>query len=869
MIFDWRLGVFTLVFTTGLVLGAIPPDVRLSFARPGDFFIAGLFPFHYSGHAPCDSALSAWAVELSQTMVFAVESINRRPDLLPNVTLGFEIRDDCYSESMTLYTILSLLGSNGRLMDLDVPGDFRPGIRYENSTFLGAIGPVSSSNSILAGMTGSLFQMPVISYLATSDELSDKNRFPYFLRSTPPDMLNALAVIDILLRFGWDYVALIYSLDSYGIRGAQEVQKLAEKAGICLAFSSPISHAPSDAEIEEVVQKLKTYRSATVVVVFAASGAPYTILDEFHNQVPGSNLTFIGSAAFESVYRLKKISLSENTLGGIFVPLHYRDIDGFEQYFLSIGDDESDQPVSRWFQEFQMEWLAGRNCSRLSACPPATNNDEIFVMNAVNIFAHALHEVLTSVCHGNLTCTSEIVSAGERFLPYLLHVEFLGADGPFRFENNGEPAGRYTLKNVQMTTGGVIHTVQVGVWDSLKSEGRLSVDDDAVIWAGHTKVPPRSTCRELCQPGYIEVPLEQKCCWGCRQCPINAITENGDCVTCERTHWPNQDRTQCDPITPKAISWGSPPAVAVLVLSGTGVALSSLVAAGMYYYRSHPLIKATSRELSAIQIGGLFLAFATTVVTLARPSEVACHCMVTMISLCYTVMFSATLLKVNRIFRIFKASKKSTKRPSWTSPRTQVTIASILIFIQFDLPNQVLISIISIALNSTKPELLFQVPAQNHIELYCLFGYEAIASLLYNLVLVLVCCFYALRARKVPSNYNESKFIAANVYSTLVFSVAALPVYATATTTSQRVVTLCVVVLLNAYGTIFMAFLPKLYAVRFVGDIEVTREGTGASTRGTSLSTSRSIRVHPSELSIDTTGTASKLPSVAGSSNVK
>ncbi|XP_022109280.1 metabotropic glutamate receptor 8-like [Acanthaster planci] len=520
-------GILGTVLTITLVVGSIPPDVYYSYAQPGDFFIAGLFPFHIynPGSAPCDSALSAWAVELSQTMVYALEGINRRSDLLPNVTLGFEIRDDCYSESMTLFTTLSLLASNGRLIDLDALGQFRPSNRHENSTFLGAIGPVSSSNSIMAGMTGSLFRVPIISYLATSDELSNKNRFPYFLRSTPPDMLNAQAIIDILQWFGWDYVALIYSLDSYGIRGAQEVQKLTEKNGICLAFSSPISNNPSEEEIEEVVQKLRTYRYATVVVVFAASGAPYAILDEFHNQLPDSNLTFIGSAAFESVYRLKKISLSENTVGGIFVPLLYRDIDGFEQYFRSIGA-EPDVHVSKWFHEFQTAWLAERNCTQFSECPPLTNNDEIFVMNAVNIFAHALHEVLTSVCQENLTCTSEIVSVGERFLPYLLQVDFVGADGPFRFENNGEPTGRYTLKNVQMTDEGKIHTVQVGIWDSLKSEERLTVEEDDVIWAGKKQMPPRSTCRQQCRPGYIEVPLEQKCCWGCRQCPVNAITKN-------------------------------------------------------------------------------------------------------------------------------------------------------------------------------------------------------------------------------------------------------------------------------------------------------------------------------------------------------
>ncbi len=104
----------------------------------------------------------------------------------------------------------------------------------------------------------------------------------------------------------------------------------------------------------------------------------------------------------------------------------------------------------------------------------------------------------------------------------------------------------------------------------------------------------------------------------------------------------------------------------------------------------------------------------------------------------------------------------------------------------------------------------------NYLELYCAFGYEFLVPCTYNLALIVACCFYAFKTRQVPDNYNESKFIAVSVYSTLVVCLAALPVYFTAVAALQKVATLCAALLLNVYLTLVCLYLPKLYAVRFL-----------------------------------------------------
>ena len=113
-------------------------------------------------------------------------------------------------------------------------------------------------------------------------------------------------------------------------------------------------------------------------------------------------------------------------------------------------------------------------------------------------------------------------------------------------------------------------------------------------------------------------------------------------------------------------------------------------------------------------------------------------------------------------------------------------------------------------------------------------------SACYNIVLILTCCVYAFKARKVPDNYNESRFIAISVYSTVIVCLAAIPVYSTAVDVAQKVATLSVVLLFNTYLTLVCLYLPKLYAIRFhVDEGRNENFATGAAGTGVGLNSNR------------------------------
>ncbi|XP_069466630.1 taste receptor type 1 member 1 [Ambystoma mexicanum] len=88
------------------------------FRRPGDYIIAGAFPIHrgktVSKSKPeidiCQSVstFDDHGFHLFQAMTFAIEEVNNSSDLLPNVTLGYEIFDTC-SESASVFATLKIL----------------------------------------------------------------------------------------------------------------------------------------------------------------------------------------------------------------------------------------------------------------------------------------------------------------------------------------------------------------------------------------------------------------------------------------------------------------------------------------------------------------------------------------------------------------------------------------------------------------------------------------------------------------------------------------------------------------------------------------------------------------------------------------
>ncbi|KAF0029971.1 hypothetical protein F2P81_016702, partial [Scophthalmus maximus] len=198
----------------------------------------------------------------AQTMAFAIHEINRNSNLLPNVTLGYSLYDNCRTLGIGFRAALSLASGKEDQVTLHEPCVGTPPV-------LGIVGDSSSTRCIAISTVLGLYRVPMVSYFATCSCLSDRQKFPSFFRTIPSDAFQVRAMIQILKRFGWTWAGLLISDDDYGVHAARSFHSdLAPSGGGCLAYTEILPWGDNPDELRRIVNVMKK-STARVVIVFA------------------------------------------------------------------------------------------------------------------------------------------------------------------------------------------------------------------------------------------------------------------------------------------------------------------------------------------------------------------------------------------------------------------------------------------------------------------------------------------------------------------------------------------------------------------------------------------------------------------------
>lgn len=182
------------------------------------------------------------------------------------------------------------------------------------------------------------------------------------------------------------------------------------------------------------------------------------------------------------------------------------------------------------------------------------------------------------------------------------------------------------------------------------------------------------------------------------------------------------------------------------------------------------MIRATGRELAYVQLAGCLVCYSCAFILIARPSIFTCSLQRILIGLGFAMMYASLLTKTNRIARIFDAAKRTTKRPVYISPRSQLAISGSLIALQ--------LSLSAIWFGFDSPDTRIDEIRPGYLVLRCAMKDKSfLISLAYNMILIIVCTAYAVKTRQIPENFNESKFIGFTMYTTCIIWLAFLPMY--------------------------------------------------------------------------------------------
>ncbi|KAF5895983.1 extracellular calcium-sensing receptor-like, partial [Clarias magur] len=221
-------------------------------------------------------------------MEFTIHEINNRSDLLPGITLGYQIHDSCSTVARAIK--VAFQHANGLEPDFNSTDSCS---NLASAAVTAVIGDSASTQSISIARVLGLFGIPLVSHYSTCSCLSDKHQYPAFFRTIPSDQHQAAALARMVKHFGWTWIGAVRSDTDYGNYGMASFLKAAQGEGICVEYSESFYRTQPRSKLERVANVIRT-STARVIIAFMASGDIRLLLEELSRQ-PLPPLQWIGS----------------------------------------------------------------------------------------------------------------------------------------------------------------------------------------------------------------------------------------------------------------------------------------------------------------------------------------------------------------------------------------------------------------------------------------------------------------------------------------------------------------------------------------------------------------------------------------------
>ncbi|XP_067275979.1 extracellular calcium-sensing receptor-like [Pseudorasbora parva] len=813
-----------------------------TFYHGGDVVLGGLFPLHFSPISSVSSFrtkpnstkykfFTPRALRWMQTMIFAVREINQRQDFLPNLSLGYHIRDS--GDDIPVSVKRSLLLVNGQ-PERDSGQSCKDTLKQPSPVI---VGEASSGISMAVLRSLSSFKIPIVSYFASCSCLSNKREFPAFMRTMPSDLFQIKALVKLVHYFQWTWVGVIGVDTDYARFAIQLFLKESERFNICPAYVQLYPVALTQDAVEELVNILKS-SSATVIISFTVDSYLHGILKECRRQNV-THLQWIASEAWATSTALWEDfgDLLKGTLG---FAIRRGDIPHLGSYLRRVN--VSVAQTSHFLSEFWEETfhcrlngslnthVHGEEAQNWPPCNGSERLDEVYtpysdvsqlrvsynVYKAVYLIAHALHDMSTCVPgkgpFQNGTCASLYQILPWQLLYYMKQTHFTTLGEEVRFDDNGDPIASYDLMNWHTGSDGSLQLVKVGFYDaSLEDDKDLIIDESVIMWHRGEKAPD-SFCSQSCLPGSRKARQKGKpvCCFDCIPCAegdISNQTDSNDCFTCSKETWPNQAQDQCIAKTLEFLSFQEPLGIILWAVSAFG-ACAALAMLGVFImYRKTPVIRGNNMELSFLLLLFLSACFLIGLTFIGKPTDWLCRIRYPAFGISFTLCISCILAKTVVVLMAFRATLPGSNVMKWFGPAKQRSSVILCTFVQ---------ALICIIWLTTKPPvaayntkfmsatITVECAVGSEIGFWCVLGYIGLLASL--------CFLLAFLARKLPDNFNEAKFI---TFSMLIFFavwITFIPVYVSSRG-KYMVAVHVFAILASAFGLLLCIFAPKCYIV--------------------------------------------------------
>ncbi|KAM5236323.1 vomeronasal type-2 receptor 26-like [Ctenodactylus gundi] len=804
--------------------GWLPPGSAPRFERPGDVVLGGSFsilPFPASAAPdfvappaePRSSGVSPWGFRVAQGFVLAVEEINADGRLLPNLTLGFSVRN---SGDLVRGALREALGFLSRTEE-PVP-NFACG---QGAPLAALVGDTRSALSLALARLLGLYRFPQVSYASTLPSLSDKTQFPSFLRTLASDLTSSHAVTQLVLYLRWSWVGILAQDDDFGQEAGALAARELDWAGVCVEFHLHVPSQEAPEKIGTIVGRMRG-SSATAVLVFLSNSNFQLVLQRLQDfRVQGQ--VWVSDGLLHTALALATPSTARvlhSSVGLLRRSSRAPDLPEFLAHLHPDRTPEDPFLLRFWEATFgcvwpprkgvraRGAWLCSGNESLRGHEHPFQDVSKVDIAySAVYSVAHAL-QALLSCDPGDRGCVDPQSFQPWQLLHPLKKVHFQTPDGTeIMFDANGDLVTTFDIFQGRKTPEGLVHFVRIGTMDPHTSSGNRMT----ILLEKGVQVPP-SVCSKSCTPGFSQIPQQgaPHCCFVCRPCPEGQFSDQRDmkrCLECPVEKYPSQARDRCLPRTETFLAFDEPLGLtltlAALILTG----LAGLAFGVFLWFQDTPVVKANNRALSYVLLASLALCALCPLLFLGRPSPATCLLRQPAFALGFTVAVSSVLAKTLTVVLAFRVTRPGHRRQACLGPN-----ASCSVVLAASLGQSVLCGV---WLGTSPPFPDRDMASEpGRVLLICQEGSDlAFSCMLGSLGLLAVGTFcVAFLARALPDAFNETRLLTFSMLLVCSVWTAFLPLYHSARGTATVAVEVFSI-LASTAGLLGGIFIPKCYLI--------------------------------------------------------
>lgn len=806
-------------------------------SSPGDIIIGGLFAVHSEMLQPEEHPIkpviqncAGFEIQIflqTLAMIHAIEMINNST-LLSGVTLGYEIYDTCAEVTKAMASALRFLSKSNTSKDIV---EFKCNYSDYVPRIKAVTGASYSEVSMAVSRLLALQLIPQVSPASSAEILSDKIRFPSFLRTIPSDFHQTRAMAHLICESGWNWIGVIATDDDNGRFALESFGIQAMANSVCIAFKEMLPAYLSDntfhTKVDRAVEKIVKETRVNVIVVFMRQ---FHVLKLFKKAIERNvKKIWIASDNWSTAVKISTMPNIRKLGTVVGFGFKNKDLSTFQDFLRNLHDRPTENnkflleyimllSVCAHLDNYDFQMCISSQ-SQYDLMQNVENNHQIWRDDFLNAniepgFIHSTILAVYAIAHAikgqckDRNCKNPSAFAPWELLEELKKVIIIDDDKEIKFDSKGDLSSGYDVL-LWKEVDGRMEITTMAEYDPENGYFIFEDEEKKKEFLDLKKVP--STCSQHCRPGQMKKVTESPhtCCYECVYCPENHYSNQTDmdyCYRCHnKTYWAPMNSTTCYRKTIHFLGWTDWFAIFLLLLSAFGVVLIFSISAIFTKNLSTPVVKASGGlTVCYIILLSHFFIFLSTVFFIGEPTEFKCRTRQALFGISFALCISCILIKSLKILLAFSFDPKL--QNFLKCAYKPITIVFICTGIQ------VIICTFWLIFRTPFVKQNFSIPRA--IILECNEGSVVAFGIMlgYIAALAFICFICAFKGRKLPENYNEAKFITFGMLIYFIAWIVFIPVYVTTFGKYLPAVEI-IVILISNYGILCCTFFPKCYII--------------------------------------------------------